>query len=133
MLPSIFGESLFDDWMDFPFRGFTSDVDHKLYGKHAARVMKTDLKEHDEGYELSIDLPGFKKDQILFVFFFEGCRKIFLAVKPQPCQRFTITGQGNPSEWRIKAVCEVHFPVYTPLFPELSDAEVPAPHKHLRA
>ena len=64
MLPSIFGESLFDDWMDFPFRGFTSDVDHKLYGKNAARVMKTDLKEHDEGYELSIDLPGFKKDQI---------------------------------------------------------------------
>ena len=64
MLPSIFGESLFDDWMDFPFRTFSGDVDHKLYGKHAARVMKTDLKEHDEGYELSIDLPGFKKDQI---------------------------------------------------------------------
>ena len=64
MLPSIFGESLFDDWMDFPFRAFTGDVDHKLYGKHAARVMKTDLKEHAEGYELSIDLPGFKKDQI---------------------------------------------------------------------
>jgi HSP20 family molecular chaperone IbpA len=64
MLPSIFGESLFDDWMDFPFRGFNSDVDHKLYGKHAARVMKTDLKENDDGYELSIDLPGFKKEQI---------------------------------------------------------------------
>ena len=64
MLPSIFGESLFDDWMDLPFRGFASDVDHKLYGKNAARVMKTDLKEHDEGYELSVDLPGFKKDQI---------------------------------------------------------------------
>ena len=64
MLPSIFGESLFDDWMGFPFRGFDSDIDHKLYGKHAARVMKTDLKEHDEGYELSVDLPGFKKEQI---------------------------------------------------------------------
>ena len=64
MLPSIFGESLFDDWMDFPFRGFGSDVDHKLYGKNAARVMKTDLREHDDGYELAIDLPGFKKDQI---------------------------------------------------------------------
>ena len=64
MLPSIFGESLFDDWMDFPFRGFASDVDHKLYGKNAPRVMKTDLKEHDEGYELDIDLPGFKKDEI---------------------------------------------------------------------
>ena len=35
MLPSIFGESLFDDWMGFPFRGFESDVDRKLYGKHA--------------------------------------------------------------------------------------------------
>ena len=64
MLPSIFGESLFDDWMGFPFRGLESDVDRKLYGKHAARVMKTDLKEHDEGYELKVDLPGFKKDQI---------------------------------------------------------------------
>ena len=64
MLPSIFGESLFDDWMDFPFRGFGSDVDHKLYGKNAARVMKTDLREHEDGYELVIDLPGFKKEQI---------------------------------------------------------------------
>ena len=59
MLPSIFGESLFDDWMDFPFKGLTSDADRKLYGKHAARMMKTDLKEHDDGYELSVDLPGF--------------------------------------------------------------------------
>ncbi len=64
MLPSIFGESLFDDWMGFPFRGFASDADRKLYGKHAARLMKTDLKEHDDGYELSVDLPGFSKDQI---------------------------------------------------------------------
>ena len=64
MLPSIFGESLFDDWMGFPFRDFTSDADRKLYGRHAAHVMKTDLKEHDEGYELSVDLAGFKKDRI---------------------------------------------------------------------
>ena len=64
MLPSIFGESLFDDWMDFPFKGFPAEMDRKLYGKHAARMMKTDLKEHDEGYELSVDLPGFQKDQI---------------------------------------------------------------------
>ena len=64
MLPSIFGESLFDDWMGFPFRGFESDVDRKLYGKHAAHVMKTDLKDLDDHYELEVDLPGFKKDQI---------------------------------------------------------------------
>ena len=64
MLPSIFGESLFDDWMGFPFRGLEGEVDHKLYGRHAGKVMKTDLKEHEDGYELLVDLPGFKKDQI---------------------------------------------------------------------
>ena len=64
MLPSIFGESLFDDWFDFPFRGFESDADRKLYGKHAARVMKTDLRDHGDHFELAVDLPGFKKEQL---------------------------------------------------------------------
>ena len=64
MLPSIFGESLFDDWMGDPFRRLENDVDRKLYGRHAAKVMKTDLKEHEDGYELLVDLPGFKKEQI---------------------------------------------------------------------
>ncbi|MEE5990999.1 MAG: Hsp20/alpha crystallin family protein [Lachnospiraceae bacterium] len=58
LLPSIFGERLLDDWMDFP------DIDRKLYGKHAANVMKTDVREHDGGYEVDIDLPGFKKEEI---------------------------------------------------------------------
>ena len=58
LLPSIFGENLLDDWMEF------GDVERKLYGRHAANVMKTDVHEHDEGYELDIDLPGFKKDEI---------------------------------------------------------------------
>ncbi|WP_455055793.1 Hsp20/alpha crystallin family protein, partial [Merdimonas faecis] len=35
-----------------------------LYGKHAKNMMKTDIREHEEGYELDIDLPGFKKDEI---------------------------------------------------------------------
>ncbi|WP_455056067.1 Hsp20/alpha crystallin family protein, partial [Merdimonas faecis] len=35
-----------------------------LYGKHAKNMMKTDIREHDEGYELDVDLPGFKKDEI---------------------------------------------------------------------
>ncbi len=64
MLPSIFGERFFDDWMDLPFWGMTADADKKLYGRHAANVMKTDLKEHDDIYALNVDLPGFKKDQI---------------------------------------------------------------------
>ena len=64
LLPSIFGENLFDDWMGFPkFRDF-ENIDKQLYGKHAANVMKTDVHEHEEGYEVDIDLPGFKKDEI---------------------------------------------------------------------
>ena len=63
LLPSIFGESLLDDWMDFPRMEFP-DIDRKLYGKHAANVMKTDVHEHDDAYEVDIDLPGFKKDEI---------------------------------------------------------------------
>ena len=64
MLPSIFGENLFDDWFGFPVFPEMHDVDRKLYGKHAAREMKTDVREHDDGYELDIDLPGFKKDEL---------------------------------------------------------------------
>ncbi len=63
LLPSIFGENLLDDWMDFPRMDFP-DIDRKLYGKHAANMMKTDVHEHDNGYEVDIDLPGFKKDEI---------------------------------------------------------------------
>jgi HSP20 family molecular chaperone IbpA len=63
LLPSIFGENLLDDWMDFPRMEFP-DIDRKLYGKHAAHVMKTDVHEHDDGFEVDIDLPGFKKDEI---------------------------------------------------------------------
>ena len=61
LMPSIFGENLFnDDWMDFGF----PEVDKALYGKHANNVMKIDVKETDTGYEVDIDLPGFKKDEI---------------------------------------------------------------------
>ena len=60
LMPSIFGENLFDDWMDFSF----PDIDKTLYGKHAKNMMKTDVKETDQGYGVAIDLPGFKKDEI---------------------------------------------------------------------
>ena len=61
LMPSIFGENLFDDdWMDFGF----PEVDKALYGKHANNVMKTDVKETDTGYEVDMNLPGFKKDEI---------------------------------------------------------------------
>ena len=67
MMPRIFGENLFDDFMnDFAFPDFTdnANIEKALYGKHAGHVMKTDVKETDAGYEVDIDLPGFKKDEI---------------------------------------------------------------------
>lgn len=67
LMPSIFGENLFDDFMDdFRFSEFPelADVDRVLYGKHGKNMMKTDVKELDNGFEVDIDLPGFKKDEI---------------------------------------------------------------------
>ena len=61
LMPSIFGENLFnDDWMNFGL----PEVEKALYGKHASHEMKTDVRETDSGYEVDIDLPGFKKDEI---------------------------------------------------------------------
>lgn len=65
MLPSIFGENLFDDFFADPF-GMMPTVrgGDPLYGKHARNLMKTDVREKDNTYELDVDLPGFKKDEI---------------------------------------------------------------------
>lgn len=65
MLPSIFGENLFDDMWDDVFDSMTSFNRHNpLYGKHGKNMMKTDVRETDDSYELDIDLPGFKKDEV---------------------------------------------------------------------
>lgn len=66
LYPSIWNQNLFDDLMDFEFPTFREldNTDRKLYGKHSNRVMKTDVHEHDDHYEVDIDLPGFKKDEI---------------------------------------------------------------------
>ena len=54
MLPSIFGRDMFDDFMDFPFSANRFHQD----------LMKTDIKETKDGYELDIDLPGMEKKDI---------------------------------------------------------------------
>ena len=65
MLPSIFGEDLFDDFFNDPFGMMNaSEGRSPLYGKHAKNLMKTDIREKEDGYELAVDLPGFKKDDI---------------------------------------------------------------------
>lgn len=63
LMSGIFGENLFDDWMGFPMREL-ANVDRRLYGKNASHIMKTDVKETDGTYELEVDLPGFKKEEI---------------------------------------------------------------------
>lgn len=64
MLPTIFGENLFDDFMNDAFERNFFGGRNPLYGKHSKNLMKTDVKETETGYELDIDLPGFKKDEI---------------------------------------------------------------------
>ena len=64
MLPSIFGENLFDDWFGFPKFPDFREAEKKLYGRHASREMRTDVHEHDDHFELNVDLPGFKKEEI---------------------------------------------------------------------
>ena len=65
LMPSIFAENLFDEFFDdFPMPRQFRNIDRRLYGKNAAREMKTDVHEHEDHYEVDIDLPGFKKDEI---------------------------------------------------------------------
>lgn len=59
MMPSLFGNSLFDQWMDFPFdSGFVKE------SKREASLMKTDVKEKDGAYELEMELPGCQKEDV---------------------------------------------------------------------
>ena len=64
MLPSIFGNDLFDTFTSFPFDDDFFTRHSPLYGKHEKAMMKTDVRETENSYELDIDLPGFKKDQL---------------------------------------------------------------------
>jgi HSP20 family molecular chaperone IbpA len=59
MMPSIFGNSLFDEWMDFPFdSGFSKG------SKRETSLMKTDVKEMNGAYELEMELPGYAKEDV---------------------------------------------------------------------
>ena len=67
LAPSIFEENFIDDLFGFPMKEFDDmerNMERKLYGRKASRMMKTDIREKDDSYEVSIDLPGFKKEEI---------------------------------------------------------------------
>ena len=64
MLPSIFGENLFDELFDFPSLRELRNIERRLYGRSASHEMKTDVQEHEDHYEVDIDLPGFQKEEL---------------------------------------------------------------------
>ena len=70
LMPSLFHENfdLFDRFYQDPWFGFNDrewkDMEKKLYGHRAQNVMSTDIKETETGYEMEIDLPGFRKDEV---------------------------------------------------------------------
>lgn len=67
---SIFGEDLFDEFFDDFFDVPALDnkamqkVQRQLYGRHGDNMMKTDVQEHEDHYEVDIDLPGFQKEEL---------------------------------------------------------------------
>ena len=64
LMPSIFNDRLFEDWMDFPFRSVFSDKQNPIVKNYTAGMMKTDIKDKDGFYELDMELPGFKKEDV---------------------------------------------------------------------
>ena len=61
LMPSIFGESLFDDFFDDFARPARSIA---RYNTPTSNVMRTDVKEDENGYELHIELPGYQKEDV---------------------------------------------------------------------
>lgn len=63
MLPSLFGESFFDDFMDYPLEKYFPGS-YSSTKKNVPAVMKTDLREKDGNYEIIMDLPGINKENV---------------------------------------------------------------------
>lgn len=62
MLPSIFGEKLFDDMFGNAFAMVPAFSGHDpVFGKNAKNIMKTDVRELDKTFELDVDLPGIQE------------------------------------------------------------------------
>ena len=69
MVPYMFNEALMDDlfsndWEHDFDRAMKAAAPRSMFGKRAANVMKTDVRENKDSYDVFVDLPGFKKDEI---------------------------------------------------------------------
>ena len=64
LMPSVFGDNLFDEMMRVPFnKDFWNDFGFQSR-KAESSLMSTDIKENEGSYELDIELPGYKKEDI---------------------------------------------------------------------
>lgn len=63
LMPSIFGESLFDGFFNDDFMRPVSRT-NRGYNTPATTVMRTDIKENEDSFDLDIDLPGYKKEEV---------------------------------------------------------------------
>lgn len=61
LMPSIFGESLIDDFFDFPFGGSHYGYNHS---RSQTDLMKTDIRDEGQNYEITMNLPGVKKEDV---------------------------------------------------------------------
>ena len=67
LLPAVFHENLFDDWFDPFFADMDRALDREsrqVFGKRGANMMKTDVKDTGSTYEVAVDLPGCKKEDV---------------------------------------------------------------------
>lgn len=64
LMPRIFDDDFFEDWIHWPVSRSLADTEKQLYGKRAPHVMRTDIREQEDHYDVDIDLPGFKKEEI---------------------------------------------------------------------
>ena len=127
MMPSIFGEDLFDEFMDdFPFYDDSDmkKLEKKLYGHHAKNLMKTDIKEDDTSYELEMDLPGFKKEEVK-VSLKDGYLTIAVAKGLNQDEKEKQTGKYILKE-RYAGACERSFYVGE----NLTEEDIKAKFKH---
>ncbi len=67
LLPAVFHENLFDDWFDPFFESMDRELNRETrntLGHRAANMMKTDVKDTGSAYEVAVDLPGCKKEDV---------------------------------------------------------------------
>lgn len=64
MIPRNFNENWFDDFFNVPFENFFGPERTSLLANGGKNLMKVDVKEENNNYEVEMDLPGFKKEDV---------------------------------------------------------------------